>query len=90
MPAAVPLRQDTAAARVRSSIKSAEHGGAYVFERKSRDERLVVAVNLTAKPQKVPVQGKALFSSLNRPRVCGALAPYEAAVLAEEKEEERT
>ncbi len=55
--------------------------GVIIFDRVCDNESLRIAVNLTQECKKVPIRGKTLFSSYEKPAVDTELLPYEAVVL---------
>lgn len=56
-------------------------GGVYAYARELDGETLKVVINLTPKPKKSPISGKAVLSNYGRVEIGAALAPFEAAIL---------
>lgn len=53
----------------------------FVFERYLKDEKVIIAVNITKKQQSINYSGELMLSNYNRESFNGTLAPYEGVII---------
>ena len=60
----------------------------FVFERFNDNEKVIVAINITNKPQKIDIKGNIVVSNYKRELFDGVLSPFEGSIIIETRGEE--